>query len=69
MTTMTVLSFSKGSFAMNTSLRIFLFQLFRVVLATALPVLLVAFVTIPFNLGVHPGELRNLASMSMVHNT
>lgn len=54
---------------MNTTLRIFLFQLFRVVLATALPVLLVAFVTIPFNLGVHPGELRDFASLPVVHNT
>ncbi len=43
---------------MHPSLRTFVAQFTGVVLATLLPVILVAFVMLPISLGGHPGELR-----------
>jgi len=47
----------KGSF-MTPSLRAIVLPFFRVVVAALVPVALAAFLTIPFNLGGHPGEAR-----------
>jgi len=41
---------------MNSYLRAFLQQYLGVVLATLVPVILIAFLTIPVSLGGHPGE-------------
>jgi hypothetical protein len=43
---------------MSTSLHSFIRQFTGVVIATLVPVVLVAFLTIPFTLGGHPGEMR-----------
>jgi hypothetical protein len=43
---------------MDASLRLFISQYLGVVLATLMPVMLIAFFSIPFNLGGHPGEER-----------
>lgn len=43
----------------------FLAQFFSVVLAALVPVILVAFTSIPFNLGGHPGEARDHAVIQM----
>ncbi len=40
-------------------------QFLRVVLATLVPVILVAFTSIPFNLGGHPGEARDHTLIQM----
>lgn len=40
-------------------------QFLRVVLAALVPVILVAFTSIPFNLGGHPGEARDHARIQM----
>ena len=47
----------KGLF-MTPSLRTIVLPFFAVVAAGLVPVALVAFLTIPFNLGGHPGEAR-----------
>jgi hypothetical protein len=52
---------------MDTSLRLFIQQFTGVVLATLVPVILVAFMSIPFILGGHPGELP--ASTRVQHMT
>lgn len=41
---------------MQADLHLFLTRLAGVVVATLLPVVLVAFLTLPFSLGRHPGE-------------
>jgi len=41
---------------MDSSLRLFISQYFGVVLATLVPVILIAFMSIPVTLGGHPGE-------------
>jgi hypothetical protein len=41
---------------MNSDLRLFLARLFGLVAMTLVPVVLTAFLTIPFNLGRHPGD-------------
>lgn len=43
---------------MDTSLRTFIRQFSGVVAAALVPVVLAAFLSIPFNLGGHPGESR-----------
>lgn len=43
---------------MNSSLRLFIRQYVGVVLATLVPVVLVAFLSIPYALGASPGEER-----------
>jgi len=47
---------------MDKNLRIVLKEIIGVVVATVFAVALLAFVTIPFNLGRHPGEARVLES-------
>lgn len=42
---------------MDSSLRLFINQYFGVVLATLVPVILIAFMSIPVTLGGHPGEM------------
>jgi hypothetical protein len=44
---------------MNTSLRNVALPFVSVVIAALVPVVLAAFLTIPFNLGGHPGEERS----------
>ncbi|MBK7118280.1 MAG: hypothetical protein IPH64_04280 [Comamonadaceae bacterium] len=43
---------------MTPSLRAIVLPFFSVVIAALVPVALAAFLTIPFNLGGHPGEAR-----------
>lgn len=43
---------------MDSSLRIFIRQFMGVVIAALVPVILVAFASMPFILGGHPGEER-----------
>jgi hypothetical protein len=45
---------------MDSSLRLFVRQFAWVVAATLLPVALLAFLSIPYNLGGHPGEQRRM---------
>ena len=51
-------SLQPRGFSMNTSLRAFAIPFISVVVAALVPVALAAFLTIPFNLGGHPGEAR-----------
>jgi hypothetical protein len=44
---------------MHTSLRTVVLPFACVVVAALAPVVLVAFLTIPYNLGGHPGEVRS----------
>ena len=44
---------------MNTSLRKIAIPFVCVVFAALVPVVLAAFLTIPYNLGGHPGEVRS----------
>jgi hypothetical protein len=54
---------------MNTSPRRFLFQLVGVIIAALVPVILTAFLSIPFTLGGHPGEPRPIGLSSASHMT
>lgn len=54
---------------MHPALRLFTHQFTGVVVATLVPVLLTAFMSIPLNLGVHPGELRAVSELSLPHMT
>lgn len=54
---------------MDASLRIFISQFVGVVIATLAPVILTAFLSFPFILGGHPGELRPADPMVVQHMT
>ncbi|MBL0089512.1 MAG: hypothetical protein IPP44_23685 [Ideonella sp.] len=54
---------------MHPVLRRFTQQFAGVVMATLVPVMLTAFVSIPLNLGGHPGEARFQASLNSPHTT
>jgi len=47
----------------------FVRQLTGAVVAALIPVVLVAFLSIPFNLGRHPGEARTAAMSAAIHMT
>ena len=50
---------------MHTSLKKFMRQFTAVVLVSLVPVALVAFLSIPFTLGHHPGEFREPAVVTL----
>jgi hypothetical protein len=52
---------------MQTSLRLFVRQFIGVVIATLVPVVLVAFMSIPMALGGHPGESRVTDPAAVLH--
>ena len=54
---------------MNLFLRQFIRQLICVALAALVPVVLVAFLSIPYSLGGHPGDARTTAALSTQHMT
>ena len=54
---------------MNSSLRLFIRQVLNVVLAALVPVVLVAFLSIPYSLGGHPGDDRTATASSSQHMT
>ncbi len=54
---------------MNSSLRLFICELLGVVLAALVPVVLVAFLSIPYSLGGHTGEDRTATAPSSQHMT
>jgi hypothetical protein len=54
---------------MNSTSSAFVRQLVGTVVAALIPVFLVAFVTIPFNLGHHPGEVRAVEVPAPIHLT
>jgi hypothetical protein len=54
---------------MNSSLRLFICELLGVVLAALVPVVLVAFLSIPYSLGGHPGDERPSAVTGNQHMT
>lgn len=54
---------------MNFFLRLFIRQWLGVVLAALATVVLVAFLSIPYSLGGHPGEERTLAASGTQHMT
>jgi hypothetical protein len=58
----------KGPF-MNSSLRVFVRQIVLVVAFAIVPVALVAFLSIPYNLGGHPGEERSIGMTTAGHMT
>ncbi len=49
---------------MHPSLKQFINQYVAVIAAALVPVLIVSFLSIPFNLGGHPGEIRIRAPQS-----
>jgi hypothetical protein len=59
----------QGDSSMDASLRIFVSQLAGVVFAALVPVILVAFLSIPFSLGGHPGEARPASALIGKHMT
>ena len=54
---------------MDPILRMFIRQLLGVVLAALVPVVLVAFLSIPYSLGGHTGEDRTATAPSSQHMT
>jgi hypothetical protein len=54
---------------MNQTPHSFVRQFAGAVIAALIPVLLVAFWSIPFNLGGHPGEARTIAAPTPTHMT
>ncbi len=54
---------------MDSSLRLFIRQFAGVVLATLVPVILTAFMSIPVTLGGHPGEARAANALLTQHMT
>ena len=54
---------------MNSSLRVFVRQLVGAVAAALVPVVLVAFWSIPYSLGGHPGEARSVGMATPTHMT
>lgn len=47
----------------------FVRQFLGVVMASLLPVVLTAFLSIPFSLGAHPGEIRSPGNPAQLHMT
>jgi hypothetical protein len=56
-------------FSMEPSLRFFTNQYLSVVIASLAPVILVAFLSIPFTLGGHPGDVRTADASVSQHMT
>lgn len=54
---------------MDTSLRIFISQFVGAVAVASAPAILVAFLSIPFTLGGHPGEMRPTDVLVGLHLT
>ncbi|MEI6734920.1 MAG: hypothetical protein WCK94_13155 [Comamonadaceae bacterium] len=54
---------------MNSSLHLFLHQFVGVMMAALTPVVLVAFLSIPYCLGGHPGDDRTLVVPASQHMT
>jgi len=54
---------------MDSSLHLFIRQFLGVVLAALAPVVLIAFLSIPFSLSGHPGEPRPSAVLAGQHMT
>jgi hypothetical protein len=54
---------------MDTSLRLFIRQYLGVVIATLAPVVLIAYLSIPFTLGGHPGAARTANAPVAQHMT
>lgn len=54
---------------MDASLRLFISQFVGFVAAALIPVIVVAFLSIPFTLGGHPGEIRPAAAPVGQHMT
>lgn len=54
---------------MNSSLRMFVNQFVCVVVASLAPVILVAFLSIPYSLGGHPGDPRDSGATAGLHMT
>ena len=54
---------------MDPVLRMFIRQFVGVVLMALVPVVLITFLSIPFNLGGHPGEGRTATASSSQHPT
>lgn len=54
---------------MNQDLKTFAFSVFRVVLATLLSVAALAFVTMPYALGHHPGDVGYAVPVAFSHMT
>jgi hypothetical protein len=62
------IAFQEGHF-MNSPRYLFARLFAGTVVAALLPVILVAFLTIPFNLGGHPGETRIVTMLTPTHMT
>ena len=54
---------------MDASLRLFISQYLGVVIATLMAVILIAFLSIPFSLGGHPGDARPVSTAAAWHVT
>ncbi len=54
---------------MNTDLKSFMVSYLRVVLGTLMPIALIAFLSITYSLGGHPGEPISTATYSAMHMT
>lgn len=54
---------------MPTSLRLFVSHYLCVVIAALAPVVLVTFLSVPFNLGGHPGDVRSAGALAGQHMT
>ena len=54
---------------MNLFLRQFIRQFLGVLLASLVPVVLVAFLSIPYSLGGHPGDDRTTTALGTQHMT
>ncbi len=54
---------------MNPSLKLFIRQMLGVVMAALVPVVLVAFLSIPYTLGGHPGDERVPDTAAALHMT
>ena len=54
---------------MNSALKFFISEFAGVVLAALAPVVLVAFLSIPYSLGGHPGEARADNTSATLHMT
>jgi len=52
---------------MNTSLHAFIGQFVGAVAAALIPVIVTAFLSIPYNLGGHPGEVRPVSTVARMH--
>jgi hypothetical protein len=54
---------------MDSSLRVFVRQIMSAVAAALVPVVLIAFLSIPYSLGGHPGEERRIDMATATHMT